>query len=157
MDDAVYVQRNDALVFAQYTRQNLGLCDELLASNADFHPVTQLINSLLGLIVFIKEKQFDGEIAGRELDKLVQEGWPKIEMTGEECRTLGTLVYHLRNAAAHGRMRFSSNSHDLKKVVVRVEDYKNKQTTSYWSATLDAAQLRQLCLSFIDLLENTIG
>lgn len=157
MTDGVYVQRNDALVFAQYTRQNLELAADLLAGKAAFHPVTQVINSLLGLIVFLKEKQFDRKIAEVELEKLVQQGWPKIEMSGEKCTTLGRFVYHLRNAAAHGRMRYSSDSHDYSQVVVKIEDYKPNQSTPYWSASMDAAQLRDFCLRFVALLEETIG
>jgi hypothetical protein len=156
MDD-VYVQRGNALVFAQHTRQNLEISDDLLQANPDFHHVTHLVNSLLGLIVFLKEKQFDREIADLELDKLVQEGWPRIEMSGEKCATLGRLVYHLRNATAHGRMRYSSDSRDRKQVVVKVEDYKPNQLSPYWSASMDADQLRDFCLRFVALLENTIG
>ena len=157
MNDGLYVQRNDALAFAVHTRQNLEVIEECFGGSAAFHPVTQLVNSVLGLIVFLREREFDKHIAGLALDELVQKGWPQIEMSGERCETLGKFIYHLRNAVAHGRMRFSSDSRDLNRVTVSFEDCKHKTSTPYWDASISATELRQVCLKFIALLEDTIG
>jgi len=44
------------------------------------YPITQLVNSLLGLIVFPKERYAD-ELPNRSLEDLVKEGWPALNIT----------------------------------------------------------------------------
>ena len=154
MADNPYIQRNNPLVFAQYTRENLELIESLISNQATFHPVTQLINSLLGLLVFLKEKGLDSEVADLSVDDLAEKGWPKLKMSGETCKSLVRLVYHLRNVTAHGHLTFSSDSHKLSEVTITVEDFKPKQSIAYWRAQFNAAQLRELCFRFIALLEQ---
>ncbi len=52
MDENLYVQRNDAIVFARHTRVNLEYIESARQAQADVHLITQLANSLLGLVVF---------------------------------------------------------------------------------------------------------
>lgn len=47
----VEVRRNDALVFVAHTKKNLEYIEQGHAHHDDVHPVTQLVNSLLGLVV----------------------------------------------------------------------------------------------------------
>ena len=161
MSAEMYVQRNNAMVFAQNTLDNLNLIEGGLSLNSRFHPVTQLINSLLGLIVFTQEKHFINYVAKQPLKELEEKGWPKIALTKDESKrqtkTLGDLIRHLRNAVAHGRITFSSDSHDLAAVTVSAEDGPSKESEPCWIATMTAFQLRELCLKMVDLLMNVIG
>jgi hypothetical protein len=60
--------------------------DGVSAGERSTYPVTQLINSLLGLIVFPKEN-YGRHIPTKTLAELVQEGWPNLEIThpAPEC------------------------------------------------------------------------
>ena len=157
MDEGLYVGRNDALVFAQRTRKNLEIIEMAVKMDPNIHVVTQLVNSLLGLLVFLRERQFLKHVGQQTLDKLVSRGWPRVECTKGECPTLGDFIYHLRNAVAHGRVKFSSDSRDLGEVTIDFEDWKPGASEAYWSACMKANDLRDFCLNLIGLLEDTIG
>jgi len=91
------------------------------------------------------------------MDKLAKEGWPRIEVTKDTHETLYDFVRHLRNAAAHGRITFSSDSADPRQVTMQIDDCKPHEKTPYWSARMKASDLRQLCFKFIALVERTTG
>jgi signal transduction histidine kinase len=125
MQDELYVSRNQALVFALYTRQNLEFIERASKSDENnVHVVTQIANSLLGLVVFLWEREFIRYTKELQLDDLVKDGWPRFEISKGECETLHQLVRHLRNAVAHGRIRFSSDSRDPNSVMIDIEDGK---------------------------------
>ncbi len=153
----LYVARNHALTFAKFTRENLKFIEEASKSHSSVHVVTQLANSLLGLVVFVWEKNFVKSIEDVPLESLRKDGWPSPELVIGECTTLGQLVRHLRNAIAHGRITFSSDSKNLEEVMLTVEDKKNRNAPVDWSARMNAAELRVFCVKFTDLVENTIG
>ena len=152
-----FASRNNALGFAARTRKNLDHIEKAYARNVDVHVITQLANSLLGLIVFPKEKNFYSHVKALELQQLEAQGWPQWQIWKGERLTLGDLVDHLRNAVAHGHMAFSSDDREPGKVTIEVEDYKRNAKVPYWCARIQADDLRSFCLKFIDLLENTIG
>src|SRR5262245_42778277 len=99
--------RNDAIEFAARTLKNLDFIEGAFNDGEDVHVVTHLGNSLLGLIVFTVEKEFVRFILNQKLDDLAAQGWPMWTIELGTCDTLGELVYHLRNAIAHGRLSFS--------------------------------------------------
>lgn len=150
--------RNSPHGFAARTRKNLEYV-EAASGHADIHVVTQSANSLLGLIVFpwekIMKKDPTGAIPSTALAALVNQGWPDWDICLGECNTLGDLVRHLRNAVAHGKMQFSSDSLDPKLVTITVEDFKPKKKRPYWRAKIGAPKLKDFCLRFIDLLETS--
>ena len=150
--------RNKVPGFAERTRKNLEYIEKARQDHAaDVHVITQFANSLLGLIVFPHEKNFDSHVKLLKLKDLETQGWPQWQISKGECETLGDLVYHLRNAVAHGHMTFSSEDRDPTQVEIAVEDYKPNADKPYWCASIQADELRNFCLKFIDLLENTVG
>jgi hypothetical protein len=73
-------------------------------------------------------------------------------------RTLDDLVRHLRNAVAHGRVRFSSDSKDPDDVDVFIEDRKGRgDAEAYWCAQINATDLRRFCMRFLDFIDDAIG
>jgi protein-tyrosine phosphatase len=128
--------RNHALGFAERTRKNLEYIETAFGDGVDVRVVTQLANSLLGLIVFPWEKDFAKSVAKLQVDALVKQGWPRWEIRRGYCRTLGDLVRRLRNAVAHGHMRFSSDSRLLEEVFVEVADFKPDTKEPYWIARI---------------------
>src|SRR5262245_28195678 len=116
--------------------------------------MTQLVSSLLGLIVFPHERHFDESLKELRLDALVKKGWPRWQIRKGTCETLGTLVLRLRNAVAHGRITFSSDSRDIRKVVMEVEDWHTHALKSHWRARIGAADLREFFLRYYALIQD---
>jgi hypothetical protein len=148
------LSRNDPLGFADRTRKNLKRIQTAYAANEDVHVVTQVGNSLLGLIVFPFERKIAGGVADLKLSELSELGWPTWEITLGKANTLGQLIKHLRNATAHGRITFSSDSRRLEEVYIEVEDFRMKATEPFWRARIKASDLLTFCLRFIDLIEH---
>lgn len=152
------VARNDALEFAARTRNNLLFVEDAARCGADVHLVTHLVNSLLGLVVFIRERNFLEDVADRNLAQLTKKGWPVWKFNIGSSKTLGQLMHRLRNSVAHGRIVFSSDDRDLENVLLEVSDYANKEAQQpHWQATISAVDLRNFTVRLIDLLEDTIG
>jgi HEPN family protein len=146
--------RGEANGFAQRTLKNLEFIESAFKNGEDVHVVTQLTLSLLGLIVYPWEKTFDDQIRTLQLDELEKTGWPRWQVLKGTCDTLGTLIGHLRNAAAHRRVTFSSDSRYLNEVAITFDDHKRGKPEPYWSARIGAEQLYLFCRRFIDLVFN---
>ena len=149
--------RNDALGFAARTRKNLLHIESARKQGVDVHVVTQLGTALLGLIVFPREQHLDARVGSLDWDALRASGWPEWQVLLGECKTLGDFVYHLRNAVAHGHLMFSSDDRDLNRVTIQVEDYRLGASAPCWRACIRGRDLREFCLKFIDLVEQTLG
>lgn len=96
--------------FAERTLANLDLIEQAVREgNSEAYDVTQLWNSLLGLIVAPRELDIEvfPETRMSELHAL---GWPLITTGGKlEPDTLRGLVTALRNAVAHFNVEFHGN------------------------------------------------
>lgn len=139
--------RNDALGFAQRTRKNLHNIEVAFEQGYDVHIVTQIASSLLGLIVFPCEQGLVGGVADLKMVDLANEGWPQWEITLGDANTLGQLIRRLRNATAHGRMSFSSDSRIPEDVYIQVEDFRPKGKQPFWRAIIRASDLPRLLSS----------
>jgi len=112
--------------------------------------------SLLGLIVFPWATGFQESVESLPLECVKGEAHWKIELGERE--TLKKFGKHLRNAVAHRRVEFSSDSGDFDDVRITFRDKANgKDAVINWCATISAADLRTFCLGLIDLLENSNG
>jgi len=154
-----YISRNNALAFAQLTLANLRFLEGALKANPheDVHLVTQIVNSLLGLVVFLKEKNFVTAIEKLPLRQLANDGWPQVAITKGQSDTLGDLVRHIRKAAAHGRLRFSSDLRDPNAVILYIEDRRPNDVVPNWCAEMTAKQMHDFCVKLIDRLDSEIG
>jgi hypothetical protein len=142
--------RDDAREFARRTLANLDYIGRAQRFTEEVHLVTQLANSLLGLVVFPFEKEVIGPIELWTLARWREKGWPcwqihQDEDKREETTTLGRLAYHLRNAIAHRRLRFSSDSPDLSKVTFYAHDALTKTSPPYWRASINGKDLLAFC------------
>lgn len=97
--------------FAQRTLRNLDHVQAQANTGVDgVYPVTQLWNSLLGLVVLPRELDVR-RIPETPMVQLWAEGWPRFPTTaGDEPLTLRELVSHLRHAVAHFNVEFVSGS-----------------------------------------------
>ena len=90
------------------------------------------MSSLLGLIIVPNQWGFDDNLKNQRLGKELREkGLPEWQLILDEPKgkkpkteTLGPLIRHLRNAAAHGPLEFADNpdSPNLQEVTVVAKD-----------------------------------
>ena len=149
--------RSDALGLAERTRKNLLFIEGAFERGEDVHVITQVANSLLMLVVFPWERHFVDLVAAVPLSKLADSGWPAWRTTRGSVNTLGDLVRRIRNAAAHGHLKFSSDSRLLSEVTISLSDYRPHATEPFWSAEILASDLRDFCYRFIDLIDSHLG
>jgi hypothetical protein len=81
MDRPTINTRNEALVFAHRTRQNLKFIKEAKSRGENVHEVTQLALSLLGLVVFPKEKMLLDKTKRMTMTEMKSKGWPNWKIT----------------------------------------------------------------------------
>ena len=93
--------------FAERTRTNLCALDSLLADGRELYETTQLMNSMLGLLVFPRER-FVGQIPKTPILELQKAGWPipKVLNGFPQVRDPRQLIKFLRNAIAHFNIEF---------------------------------------------------
>jgi hypothetical protein len=106
------VEYNDDLIsdFASRTLKNLDFVQrQVREGNTDLFEVTQLWNSLLGLIVLPLETD-KGRIPATPMAELESQGWPRLTKNTHDHESLHSLVKHLRNAVAHANVRFIARS-----------------------------------------------
>ena len=152
-----YVSRNTVWGFNDRVRKNLKFVFSAWNDGStEVHAVTQVILSLLGLIVFpyaeIKERG-DRSLRGYKLDSLFIERWPKWNFEIGSSDNLDDLVTHLRNAISHRRIIFESDSRQLGAVEIQFRDRPNgRNAVDNWGTTINAAELQRFVLRFADLL-----
>lgn len=143
---------------AQRTIKNLQFMRQAHENGSDVHVVTQVINSLLSLLVFPveKEKTFFKAFVSVRLDQTpdfnsVQKalpGFPPLpSLTVRQfkgCPNVRRFFIRLRNAIAHRRIGFSSESHDLNDVIITLTDV-DQQKAIEWDISLSAYDLLNLC------------
>lgn len=144
--------------FAQRTKTNLDAIDRLRANGQEVYEVTQLVNSMLGLLVFPRENFYD-RIPDVSLEKLRLDGWPIPEVRGQfqQVSNLKELLRCLRNAIAHFNLKFVGDGDGQGPIrVLRVwnVDTRNKKKVKTWEAELSTDDLRGIAERFIKLLET---
>ena len=138
--------------FADRTRRNLEVIDGLTDDpESDVFEVTQLINSMLGLLVFPREKFLD-RIPEIPLAELKERGWPHITTRPpfKPPRTLRKLVRYLRNSIAHFNIKFRSEKGEISGITV----WNMKGRKKDWEANLNLEELREFTLKFVELLRD---
>jgi hypothetical protein len=150
-----YHGRNTVWGFRERVRKNLVFISFARNMGADVHIVTELITSLLGLIVFpYEEAKRSGKTSmdNFKLDDLSCLGWPRWRFYLGSSDNLEDLVRHLRNAISHRRLNFSSDSRKLEEVEIKFWDRKNPKGPDDWRASINADDLMTFVLLFSDLL-----
>lgn len=149
--------RNTLSGIAARVNNNLAFVASARTSEgADVHIVTQLLLSLLGLVVFpVQELKNEGSTALRTemLDDLEAKGWPKWKFTIGGSSDLQDLLIHIRNAVSHHRLTFSSDSRNLEEVDITFRDRRFAKDPDNWQAHISAKDLQ----SFVQLLSELLS
>jgi hypothetical protein len=102
--------------FACRTLQNLDVVQKRVRDgDKGLYDVTQLWNSLLGLIVLPletekKQKHNKSRIPATPMTELGSQGWPRLTENGDDHESLHDLVKNLRHAVAHANVKFIAGS-----------------------------------------------
>jgi len=94
------------------------------------YEVTQLVNSLLGLVVFVKEEGvlFDAiQLSDIKSENTITWNYCHRDGGGFEEKNFKNFLRHIRNAIAHKRLTINSNSKkEIDSIVFNDKDRKNK-------------------------------
>lgn len=140
--------------FAKRTTANLRAIRQLHESNSGIsvYEVTQLINSMLGLLVFPQQRYID-RVPKTSLDDLASQGWPVPQLVGDypQVSDLQELVRMLRNAIAHFNLEFHQgvDGEIAGLTVWNTQPRTNKVT---WKAKLSISDLEAITEKFVQLL-----
>lgn len=146
--------------FAYRTRVNLETLRQLQKSQPklEIYEVTQLINSMLGLLVFPQQRYIEC-IPKTPLTELEGQGWPipKVVDNYPQVRDLNELVRYLRNAIAHCNLEFlSDDGRQLRGLRLwnnRTETEAGKRINkTTWKAELTIDDIEKITEKFIHLL-----
>jgi hypothetical protein len=140
--------------FARRTRRNLEELRTLQRSNpkAEVYEVTQLVNSMLGLLVF-PQQLYINRIPKTPLSDLVSKGWAIPEVRGNypQVENLNQLVRYLRNAISHCNLEFLSDGDgNIRGLTVWNTNPRTKAIT--WRAELTVDDIEKIANKFTDLL-----
>ena len=142
------------LDFARRTKMNLEYIEEKVKSepNNELFEVTQLVNSLLGLLVFPFEK-YRRKIPDKSLKQLEEMGWiaPRIIGSFPQVPNLHTLIRYLRNAVSHFNIKFVADKNNVIDGVHVWNEYEKKTT---WKAEMKIHELRNNVYKFIEIIEE---
>lgn len=144
--------------FAERTRKNLNFIEQSLENGAEVFEVTQLVNSLLGLLVFPQQHYFD-HIPQKPLKELRQEGWPDVKVVGDfqQHQNLRELMRYLRNAVSHFNLEFIANQNrQLQVVKVWNINPRKRNRPKTWEAHLSLKDLRIIVDKFTVLILEEI-
>jgi hypothetical protein len=145
--------------FASRTKKNLAFIeDNLNKPDVEVYEVTQLVNSLLGLLVFPQQEFFEKipEIPMRDLEA---QGWPRIH-TVPQYKSLGdlkTFLRYFRNGISHFNIKFSADD-DNNITGLQIWNHKGgkKQNPKNWEIELSLNDLKIITEKFLELIEKEI-
>lgn len=137
--------------FVARTRVNLELIEQKAKAGEEAYEVTQLVNSLLGLLVFPQQRYFN-QIPNIPMEELKAAGWPEIRVEGEFLppRTLRDLMRYLRNAVAHFNIEFIPDGRG-ELWGLRVWNVNPAHEVS-WRAEIPLEALRLIISKFLELI-----
>jgi hypothetical protein len=161
--------KDPIIEFARRTKCNLDHIQEQVEwqkskrETPALYEVTQLINSLLGIIVHPKES-LPPHFFDIELDKLYQKGWPEFRLATEEIddhcitlpQTLLGLLRLMRNAIAHNQIAYISlppDTGDIESIHFWNKPGKNK----IWEIEVSINQLRKFVTLLLDHIISQDG
>ena len=149
--------RGETEGFAQRIRKNLDFIVEAHNEcHVDVHVVTQVVLSLLGIIVFPFEKLAVQHKWEWSINELGAAGWPRWRYVTESSRpaSLWDLIRNLRHATAHNNIAFSSDSRWLNEVEIT---FTNNHVKPKWEASIRGDELLEFCRLFLTRIEGVVG
>jgi len=152
-----YRDENDFIKeFFERTVYNLKLYNKNNKSgNKNFkYEVTQLINSLLGLVVFVKEDDLSfNSINLDTIVKIEDINWRYDHRNSGECedKNFSNFLRHIRNAISHKRLKIKSKDKQISSVVFKDEQRRNN---NIFEVELNIEQINSLVKELSKCIEE---
>ena len=134
--------------FIARTQKNLIAIECLKDISCKVYEVTQLLNSMLGLLIFPKERRLYEKIQPKSWDTMVEEGWPLPSGDKAHVSDLEELIRHMRNAVAHCKFNLTTDHDEISSIEFR-------DIPSLWTGVYDVASLRKFVYMFLDHIQSS--
>ena len=134
--------------FIARTQKNLKAIECLKEKGGEVYEVTQLLNSMLGLLIFPKERRLYEKIQPKSWDTMVEEGWPLPSGDNAHVSDLEELIRHMRNAVAHCKFNLTTDHDEISSIEFR-------DIPSFWTGVYDVASLRKFVYMFLDHIQSS--
>lgn len=146
------IQDEKTLEVALRTRANLEFMDEQRRQGAEVYEFTQLLNSMLGMIICVREDYFkaprgssEPAVTWQNLEEADLHISPSIR---EKASAFSTLISNLRNGLAHNGYDFLVSDGEIAGIKVK--------TNKGWSADFSEDELREIANLAVDYLERKL-
>ncbi len=136
--------------FATRTRHNLEKIEAQSAAGFDVYEVTQLINSLLGMVVFIREK---GGLPKTHLSEIAC--FPKVDFILGKDRTekFDEFIKFVRHAVAHGNVEVKAKGKGSKTITHLVLWNKPPwEAEEIWRIKCSIDEIRWIAIKLTELI-----
>ncbi len=137
--------------FIARTQKNLIAIECLKDISCKVYEVTQLLNSMLGLLIFPKERFFE-KIQNKRWDMMVKEEWPLPSEDYSHVSDLKQLITNMRNAVAHCNIELIPEHGEIISIEFRDYPWGDNHKEPHWKGVYDVASLRK----FVDMLLDHI-
>ena len=138
--------------FIARTQKNLIAIECLKDISCKVYEVTQLLNSMLGLLIFPKERFFE-KIQNKRWDMMVKEEWPLPSEDYSHVSDLEQLITNMRNAVAHCNIELIPEHGEISSIEFKnFRQGDNDRKHPLWKGVYDVASLRK----FVDMLLDHI-
>ena len=111
--------------FISRTEKNLRAIEKLSQEGESVYEVTQLINSLLGLLVYPRERFFE-TIPDITQETMINEGWPLPSGENAQVSGLKELIRYMRNAVAHFNIEFITDKNEIEGIRFKNYDFRDE-------------------------------
>ena len=133
--------------FIARTQKNLRAIECLKEKGGEVYEVTQLLNSMLGLLIFPRARFFE-KIQDKSWDLMDKEGWPLPSGDNAHVSDLEELIRHMRNAVAHCKFNLTTDHDEISSIEFR-------DIPSFWTGVYDVASLRTFVYMILDRIQST--
>lgn len=136
--------------FIARTQKNLKAIECLKQKGGEVYEVTQLLNSMLGLLIFPRARFFE-KIQDKSWDLMDKEGWPLPSGDNAKVSDLEELIRKMRNAVAHINIELVNDGNEI--IGIRFSSYHRKGQN--WTGVYDIASLRKFVDMFLDHIQSS--
>ena len=156
-----------ALTIARRTKKNLDFIYEQKENGADVEEFTQLLNSMLSMIICLREKYFNSKVVYWEsIENIALQhiSFEEFRILKSRTNQFNQLITRLRHAFSHNHIELLSELSPLgKNEIVGLKVWNEKTdketqiTTITWRDQFKTEQLKSIAYIFIEYLEETRG
>ena len=140
--------------FIARTQKNLEAIERLKREDVEVYEVTQLLNSMLGLLIFPKERFFE-KIQNKRWDMMVKEEWPLPSEDYSHVSDLKQLITNMRNAVAHCNIELIPEHGEIISIEFRDYPWGDNHKEPHWKGVYDVASLRTFIYMLLDHIQSS--